>query len=461
MKKTTRREFFKTTFRAGAGIAVASVASPVVSWGKETESATLPAILGGSRSHAGGWPAWPVWKSPEFDGKLLEVMRSGVWSRAHNTDAFEARWAEMLGAKRCLSVVNGTNSLITALAQVGIGVGDEVITTPYTFVATVQAILMNGAIPVFADVDRETFQIDPVQIERKITKRTKAILPVHILGIPADMDRIMDIARRHGLIVIEDACQAHLASYGGKPVGTIGFAGCFSFQNSKNLPIGEGGAIVSDDDDFMDRCFSYHNLGFPYGSRAGSLSGAFMVGGKVRFSEYQAAIGLLELQDLERASALRWENGQYLTSKIAGIPGITPARLYPKTTRAVYHLFPFRYDKEQFCGMPRALFLRALEAEGVPCSSGYTPLQTQPFIRAAFESKLYRKVYPKSLLKYDAYLLKNSCPESDALCDEEAVWLTQNMLLAGHREMDEIAAAIEKVYSNAGRIMDASKKGEI
>lgn len=440
---------------------LAPILKPTLAWGKKQEAAKLPAILGGSKSHASGWPGWPAWKSPDYDEKLLNVMRSGIWSRARNTEEFERQWASMLGAKRCLAVVNGTNSLITAIAQAGIGIGDEVIVTPYTFVATIQAILMNGAIPVFADIDKETFQIDPAKIEKKITKKTKAILPVHILGIPADMPRIMAIARERNLIVIEDACQAHMAEIGGKKAGTIGFAGCFSFQTSKNLPIGEGGAIVSDDDGFMDKCYSYHNLGLPYGSQAGSLSGAFMVGGKVRFSEYQAAIGLLQLQELEKTTTMRWENGQYLDRKIRTIPGIAPARLYPGTTRAVYHLFPFRYDKNEFCGMPRALFLDALRAEGIPCSSGYTPLHTQPFIKAAFESKLYQKAYSKKEVNHDAFLSRNMCPESDALCNEEAVWMTQNMLLTNHSAMDDIANAIEKIHSFAGTIMDKFKKGEI
>ena len=461
MKKTDRRTFLKTGLVAGAGLTLAPVLRPTIAWGKETEAATVPAILGGSKAHTGDWPSWPEWKASEYEGKLLEVMRSGVWSRAGNTDAFEQMWASMVGSKRCLTLVNGTSALITALSQAGIGIGDEVITTPYTFVATVQAILVNGAIPVFADVDPQTFQIDPDKIEKKITKRTKAILPVHILGMPADMDRIMEIARKHDLVVIEDACQAHLAEYGGKRVGSIGFAGCFSFQNSKNMPIGEGGAIVSDNDEFMDRCYSYHDFGHPYGSQAGSLAGALMVGCKLRFSEYQAAIGLMEIQQLEANTDLRWDNGQYLDRKVSSIPGISAARLYPKTTKAVYHLFPLIYDSGEFCGMPRDIFLKSLQAEGVPCWSGYSPLHTQPFIKAAFESKLYKKVYSKSQLNYEAYIAKNACPESDALCNEKAVWFQQNLLLTDHAAMDDIARAIEKIHANAGSIMDKYKKGEI
>lgn len=457
-----RRKFLKNGAMTGAGLFLASLFTPGSLRAAAAEAAeakaSMPAILGGKKIHAAGWPAWPVWKTPDYEERVLSVLRSGVWSRAKVTAEFERTWAGMLGAKRCLSVVNGTNALITALAQSGIGVGDEVIVTPYTFVASVQAILMNGAIPVFADVDPETYQIDPVNIEKMVTDKTRAILPVHILGIPADMDRILEIGRRHNLTVIEDACQAHLAEYDGKKVGTLGHAGCFSFQNSKNLPIGEGGAIVSDDETFMDKCYSFHNLGLPYGTQAGSLAGAFMVGGKVRFSEYQAAIGLAEIQDLEKATALRWENGQYLDHLLREIPGIKPARMYPKTNRAVYHLFPFRYDREAFEGMPRSLFLKALAAEGVPCSSGYAPLHTQPFIQAAFESRLYRKVYSPEELDYKAFLERNACPKSDTLCNAESVWLSQNMLLTDHAAMDDIATAVEKIHRYAGKILKAQER---
>ncbi|MDD7456100.1 MAG: DegT/DnrJ/EryC1/StrS family aminotransferase [Bacteroidales bacterium] len=453
-----RRKFLKNGVLASTGLFLGSYLMPTTVLGRGTEGRSeLPAILGGEKTHAAAWPSWPVWKTPEYEAKVLEVLRSGVWSRAKVTAEFERRWAEMVGSKRCLSVVNGTNALITALSQSGVGIGDEVIVTPYTFVASVQAILLNGAIPVFADVDKETFQIDPENIAKKITAKTRAILPVHILGIPADMDRIMNIAHAHNLIVIEDACQAHLAEYDGEKIGTIGHAGCFSFQNSKNLPIGEGGAIVSDDETFMDKCYSFHNLGLPYGTQAGSLAGAFMVGGKIRFSEYQAAIGLVEMQDLEKATALRWENGQYLDRLLRQIPGISPAKMYPKTDRAVYHLFPFRYDKEAFEGMPRSLFLKALNAEGIPCSSGYAPLHTQPFIKAAFDSRLYRKVYAPEEIDYAAFLENNSCPKSDMLCNEEAVWMTQNMLLADHAAMDDIATAIEKIHRFAGKIQKSQK----
>lgn len=456
-----RRNFLKNTALAGAGLYLGSMVSPAKLWSGEIQAKkSLPAIIGGESIHTSGWPKWPMWKK-EYDEKVLEVLRSGHWFRARVTKEFEQKWAEMLGVKRALAISNGTNSLITALSQLGITAGDEVIVPPYTFVATVQAVLNRGAIPVFADIDRETLQIDPVQIERKITSRTKAILPVHILGIPADMTRIMDIARRHNLFVIEDACQAHLAEFNNKKVGSIGHAGCFSFQNSKNLPIGEGGAVVSNDEVFMDRCFAYHNQGFPYGTQLGEWSGSFMIGTNVRLSEYQSIVGLVQLPYMQDQANQRWENGRYLTEQIKGIPGITPIKFYPGVTKAVFHLYPYRYDKEEFEGMSRDLFLKAMNAEGITSASGYTPLHKQPFLKAAFESPLYQKVYPAEELDYNRYMEMNQCPQNDIICNEEAVWMTQNMLLADRSAMDDIAESIEKIRKHAGKIIRSAEKGEI
>lgn len=454
-----RRKFIRQSALGGASLLAAWHANTPYMWGQAKGNGSLPAILGGTKAHHDLWPAWPVWKSPDYDEKILEVLRNGIWSRAEITAEFERKWAETIGTKRCLSVVNGTNALITAVAQFDIGPGDEVIVPPYTFIATIQAILLNGAMPVFADIDPATFQIDPAKIETKITPRTKVILPVHILGIPADMVRINSIAQKHDLLVIEDACQAHLAEVNRKRVGSIGDAGCFSFQTTKNIPMGEGGAVVSDNDEFMNRCFSYHNLGLPYNTQTGTVNrGAIMVGSKIRLTEYQAMIGLLQMKNAEKETDKRWENAQYLSKRVKEIPGVSPAKLYQETTKAVYHLFPLLYDKEEFKGMSRSLFIESLQAEGVPCSAGYTPLHTQPFIKAAFESKLYRKIYNEKALDYEHFMQQNQCPVNDRICNEEAIWMSQNMLLGDKTSMDHIVNAIEKIHNNADRIIEKMRK---
>ncbi|MCE6992491.1 DegT/DnrJ/EryC1/StrS aminotransferase family protein [Dyadobacter sp. CY323] len=452
-KALSRREFVKQSSLAGLTAAIAA-GVPQTIMASGITMAQKPAILGGKPAwDSVKWPKWPVW-NPETDEKqLLEVIRSGVWSRAGVVTQFEKEWAAAVGAKRCLSVVNGTNALVVALNQLNVRGGDEVIVPPYTFISTVSSILSNGAMPVFVDVDPATFQMDPSKIEAKITPRTKAIMVVHILGLPSDMDAIMAIAKKHKLLVVEDACQAHLAEVNKQKVGTIGDAGCFSFQNSKNLPIGEGGAIVSDNDQFMDRCFSYSNLGTPYGTAAGVVgAGSIMQNTKVRFTEYQAAIGIAQLKRLDAETTTRNVNAEFLKSQIKDIPGILPYKMYKNVTRGAFHLFAFRYEKSAFKDLPRAGFLKAMRAEGVPCSSGYIPLNTQPFLKDTFESINYRKMYPKEMLDINIYNEKNKCPLNDKLCAEEAVWFTQNMLLGTKDDMASIAGAIEKVHKNAEKI---------
>ncbi len=451
-KKTLRREFIKNGSLASAGAILATSMTPSL-MAANTKGTGTAALLGGEPVRTKGWPSWPMWVADTDDKRVMDDIRSGVWSRSHIATEFEEKWAQALGAKRSLLMVNGTNSLITSLIQFNIGGGDEVIIPPYTFIATAAAVLAAGAIPVFADVDPETFLINPDKIEAKITSRTRAIIPVHIAGLPANMPRILQIAKKHNLVVIEDACQAHLAEVNHKKVGTIGNAGCFSFQNSKNLAIGEGGAIVSDDIEFMDRCYSYHNYGNPYGTLIGAAgAGTVIPGTKLRITEYQAAIGLAQLKRLEEQTTTRSENAQYLTSKLKSIPGIMPAKLYDCVTRVAYHLFPFRYKKEEFKGMSRKLFLSSLNAEGIPCSSGYQTLNTMPFLANAFKTKNFKKMYSSDMLDIRKYNERNQCPANDRLCNEEAVWFTQNMLLASKSDMDDIAKAIERIHDNAEKI---------
>jgi dTDP-4-amino-4,6-dideoxygalactose transaminase len=454
----SRREFLKQNSLVGAGAILSAGTIPSLLSGY-TAAEDKPAILGGIPVHTKSWPGWPIWNKESDEKQVLEVLRSGIWSRAGVVTEFEKRWAETVGAKRALAVVNGTNALIASLVNLGIGGGDEVIVPPYTFIATIIAVLQTGAMPVFADTDPETFQMDPEKIESRITPGTRAILPVHILGLPADMIKIMTIAKKYNLLVVEDACQAWLAEIDDKKVGTFGNAGCFSFQNSKNLAIGEGGAIVSDNDEFMDRCYSYHNYGNPYGAVVGEVgAGTVLAGTKLRITEYQAAIGLAQLKRLEEQTETRNINAAYLKTKIEKIPGILPYKLNPGVTRAAFHLFPFRYIKEEFQGLPREFFLKALNAEGVSCSSGYAELNKMPYLNNAFQSKNYQKMYPKEMLDFESYKEQNQCPVNARLCNEEAVWIPQNILLGTKTDMDDIALAIERIYTNAGKIKENQKK---
>ncbi len=447
-----RRTFLKT---AGLSAGAVLAHKPLTTFAS-TGSAGTPALLGGKKAHNGGWPRWPRWIPDQDEAKFLSTVRSGVWSRKGTVTEFEKRWAEAMGAKRCLAVVNGTNALITALTQLDVGAGDEVILPPYTFIGTPQSILMTGAIPIFCDIDPATYQLDPKKIESKITPRTRAILPVHILGLPADMTAIMAIAKKHKLLVVEDACQAWLAEINGKKCGTFGAAGCYSFQNSKNMAIGEGGAIVSDDEALMDRCYSFHNYGNPYGTAVGAVgAGTCMLGTKLRYTEYQAAMGLAQLKRLPAETALRHANAEYLKEKIRKIPGIVPYKFSPGVTLAAFHLFPFRYDQAAFGGgLSRGAFRKALSAEGVPSSPGYSRLNKMAYVKHAFQTKNFRRMYTEEELNYDAWMARSECPENDRLC-EEMIWLYQNLLLADRAAMDDIANAIAKIHANAEKLAKA------
>jgi dTDP-4-amino-4,6-dideoxygalactose transaminase len=441
-----RREFLN----AVSAVSLAAAASgSIPAYGDAGKDVGKPAILGGKPVRTKSWPPWPVWDE-SAEESVLEILRSGTWCRlgGKTVSEFEEKYAELMGVKRCVCTVNGTNALLTALHVLDIGVGDEVIVSPYTFIATYNVVFGSCALPVFADTDPETFQLNPDKIEERITENTRAILPVHILGLPANMDKIMAIARKHNLVVIEDACQAWLAEWRGKKCGTVGDLGCFSFQNSKHLPCGEGGAVIGNDDEIMDRCYSYHNCGRPFGS-VKATSGYPIMGTNRRMTEYQAAILLSQLKRLEKDTQKRTENADYLTSKIKSIPGILPAKLYEGTTRAVYHLYPFRYKKENFNNLPRDKFLSALSAEGVPCSSGYGPQYKDGVVEAVLNSKNFKRSFSKERL--DRYRKELHYPDNDQLCSE-AVWFTQNLLLGSKRDMDDIADAILKIYENRDKL---------
>lgn len=434
---------------ASAGSLAAVAARAIPAYGNLSKKASKPAILGGQAVRTKPFPHWPIWDRKHDEELVLSVLRSGVWSRAKVVAEFEKKYAELMGAKRCLATTNGTHALLTSLHVLGVGVGDEVLVPPYTFIATIDVIFLSGALPIMVDTDRETFQINPDRLEEKITGNTKAILPVHILGLPANMDKINAIAKKHNLLVVEDACQAWMAEWRGKKCGTLGDLGCFSFQNSKNLPCGEGGAIVGDDDAIMDQCHSYHNFGRPHGESMLTLSGYVRLGTKCRMAEYQAAILLAQMKRLEEQTKRRTQNAEYLTSRIKQIPGIIPHRLYEGVTRAAYHLYPFRYRQEDFDGLPRAKFLAALRAEGIPCSAGYSPTNKDPFFERTLRSRNFRKMYSKKQL--NRCREQNHCPGNDQLC-KEAVWFSQRLLLGSKEDMNDIADAVLKIYENRDKL---------
>jgi dTDP-4-amino-4,6-dideoxygalactose transaminase len=393
------------------------------------------AIEGGIPVRGDPFPSWPIWDENE-ERQLLEVLHSGHWGvlTGNKVHAFARAFADYQQAKHGLCVMSGTAALEIALRGIPISAGDEVITTPYTFIATVYAILTVGAIPVLVDIDPHTFNIDVEQIEGRITPKTRAILPVHFAGQPADMDAILSIARKHGLRVVEDACQAWGAEWRGQRVGALGDAGTFSFQASKNINAGEGGIIVTNDDQLEDTLWSLANVGR---SKDGLWYEYVREGWNSRMTEWQAAILLAQLQRADALSARRHRNARYLSEKLTAIPGIHPLQVDQRVTSHAWHLFIFRYHREAFAGLPREKFIAALQAEGIPCSPGYVvPLNHSPGLQDGLKRlRTFLKDVPSP----------PPCPVNERMCSQEAVWFTQNMLLGDEQDMDDIVTAIAKI----------------
>ncbi len=392
------------------------------------------AIQGGVPIRQKPFPAWPIWDENE-ERQLLEVLHSGNWGMlaGPKVHAFERTFAKYQQAKYGICVVNGTAALEVALSALGVGPGDEVITTPYTFVATINAVLMLGAIPILVDVNPETIGIDVTQIEDAITSKTKAILPVHIAGQPADMDAILTIAEKHGLRVAEDACQAWGAEWCGQRVGALGELGTFSFQASKNITAGEGGIIVTNDDKLADICWSLHNVG----RRKGGLWYEHVrLGWNYRLTEWQGAVLLAQLARADELAERRSRNALYLSEALKSIPGIQPFEVDPRVTRHAWHIFTFRYRSEEFGGMSRDRFIEVMQAEGIPCAPGYVPLNQSPALLDGLKGlqRFLEDVPPP-----------RPCPVAEQICAQQAVWLTQNMLLGGEQDMDDIVEAIAKI----------------
>ena len=432
-----------------------SAATAAAASGARAAAARLgekPALLGGKPIRKKSSRSWPVIKKND-EKSWTSVLRSLKWnrSRGRSVEEFEAAWAKTMGAKYCLATNGGTTALWAAMNALEVGPKDEVLVPPYTFIATINVVLLQHALPVFVDTDRETFQMDATKIEAAISPNTRTIMPVHLGGASADMDAILALAGKHNLSVVEDACQSHLAEWKGRPVSTLGDAGCFSFQASKNLNCGEGGALITNSDALMARAERFHSNGKSFEKSATPLPHAIN-GCNVRMTEFQAALLISQMERLETQARLRDSNADYLTGMLHEIDGIEPARMYKGCTRNAYHLYMFRYDAEAFAGLPRAQFLKALRAEGVGCSSGYTPLNKNPFLKHTFESRAFKKIY--SAKEIDRWFERNHMPENDRLC-EEAVWFTQSTLLSDRADMEQIASAIRKVQKFATELRDA------
>lgn len=400
------------------------------------------AVLGGTPVCPHPWPAWPVFDNHERQ-LLNGVLESGQWWFGERVREFEVAYAAFQGAKCAVSCTNGTTAIEMGLRALGVVEGDEVIVPPYSFVATASAVVTVGAIPVFADIEPDTLNLDPTDVEAKLTARTKAIIPVHVSGRMADMDRFGALAAKRGVRVLEDAAHAWGSEWRGRGAGTLGQCGTFSFQVSKNLTAGEGGVLVSDDDALADLCRSFSHCGRRKG---GPWYDHDYLGSNLRLTEFQAAVLLGQLQRLPDQMARREVGAAVLDRALAGVSGIRLLSPEPRMTRRSYHMYIFRVDEEAL-GISRDRFLEALCAEGVPASKGwYQPLYRNGVFQNAHRGAAHGIISP--LANKGVRYTDTHCPVCEQVC-RDAVWISHQALLAGDAQVSLIADAVAKVVANA------------
>jgi dTDP-4-amino-4,6-dideoxygalactose transaminase len=403
------------------------------------------AINGGSPIRTKPFLKWPVYDDQEISN-LTKVVESGKWGAMHGdmVKTFSEKYASYHQAKYGICVNSGTTALKIALQAAGVDAGQEVILPCYTFIASATAILEAGAIPVFVDIDPETYNIDINQIGAAITDRTAAIMPVHFSGRPCNMDEIIGIAKKHNLKVIEDAAQAWGSEWRNKKVGAIGDAGGFSFQSSKNITSAEGGIILSNDDETAKFCRSFANCGRVDG---GVWYEHYYLGGNFRMSEFHGAVLLAQFDRYPEMKAKREANAKYLNKLLAEIEGAAILKDDKNVTSHSMHLYIWRYKKEFFNSTPKDTFLEALKKEGIVASAGYSiPLYAQPvFKNLAFGARGKKVEIGVDYAKY--YL-----PETEKACYDEAVWIPQFVMLGEKQDMQDIADAIIKIKENIGEL---------
>ncbi|MEV4106144.1 DegT/DnrJ/EryC1/StrS family aminotransferase [Nonomuraea sp. NPDC049695] len=381
------------------------------------------AIRGGIPVRSAPWPSWPPPLDPAQRELVTKVLESGLWGATQGGSVvadLTAAFARLSGVPYGVAVGNATLGLFAALRGLGVGRGDEVVVPAYTFVASATAVLLTGATPVIADVDPADLHLSAQTVQDALTGRTAAIMPVHLAGSPAAMDPLNALAARHGLAVVEDAAQAHGATYHDRPVGGLGDAGVYSFQSSKAMTAGEGGLIVCRDEAVHGRVWSACNVGRELGGR---WYGHPSVGWNLRLTEIQAALLLPWLDRLDEEIDRRNAFCAALEHELAAVPGVSVVPRPEGTTRDSRHLLMLRLDP----GVDRAFVLAAMAAEGVPLDAGYPPLGTM----AALTAEGARA---------------EPCPAAEQAA-RTVVWVRQAMLMTAPEAAADVAEALAKVLS--------------
>ncbi|MBA3450786.1 MAG: DegT/DnrJ/EryC1/StrS family aminotransferase [Chloroflexia bacterium] len=397
-----------------------------------------PAAAADLQTWAGSWPRAA---DATAEAQVLDVLRSGRWGRLHPdsyAERFENAFAAYQDARHGIAVANGTVSLQLILRTLNIGLGDEVIVPALTFIATASAVAEVGAVPIFADIEAETLTIDPESVAAAITPRTRAIIGVHYGGFPIDFDRLLPLAAQHGLFLIEDAAHAQGSAWRGVRVGAFGTFGSFSLQESKALPAGEGGIILTNDDALAERARLLHSIGRRT-DQPGYLH--YALASNYRLSELQAALLLAQLTHLPEQVAARDAAGRALDAALAGTGILIPQRRDERVTQRGYYFAVFRYQQHALDGIPRGAFLEALEAEGVPASIGYGV----PVYRyAAFSPDALQSSPLRGLDNVPAYH-RLHLPVTERVSTQELMTIPHWVLLAGAEGVRAIVDAVAKI----------------
>lgn len=416
------------------------------------------ALKGGPAVRTEDFHPWPVFDAREEEA-LLRVLRSGHWWRYSYTSGvtmeesdeagqsqvrlFQEEFARHHGSAHGIACNNGTAALDMVIRALGIGPGDEVIVPAYTYIASCTCALQSNAIPIFVDIDPDTYNIDPGRVEEAITDRTRAVIPCHFGGQVADMDRLLKIGAEHDVAIIEDAAHAHGAEWDGRKAGSIGIAGTFSFQNSKNMTAGEGGIVVMDDAELAE---TVESLTWSGRAKGRPWYEFHRLGWNNRLTELQGAILRPQLARLQEQNAVRRANTQALTEMLSQVDGLDPVKIDPRARTCSVHIYMIRYNPEAFGGLPRETLLEAVNAEGVPAFSGYThALYSNPmFVNKAFHA-------PGCPEDYTAFA--EVCPVTERAVAYEAIWLEQRLFLGTRRDMEDIAEAFTKVKQNVAELL--------
>lgn len=427
------------------------------------------ALLGGEKIRKEPFPSHPIMGEEERK-EVLEVLESGILSGFVGKvgDAFlggpkvrklEEEFIKYFNIKYAIAVNSATAGLHVALAACGIGPGDEVIVSPYTMSASASSILMQNAIPVFVDIQEDIFCLDSQKIEEAISPRTKAILVVHLFGHPAEIDDIRSIAQKHKLLIIEDCAQAPGATYRGKPVGTIGDIGIFSFNQHKTITTGEGGVVITNNDRFAARARLIRNHGEVVVKDMGCEDIVNILGWNYRMTELEAAVGFAQFKKLDKLTQHRIDLADYLMEKLSKYEGITTPVVYPES-KHVYFVYPIRYNEDKI-GISRDLFVKAINAEGVPFAAGYVkPIYLEPLYQRRIcygkQGCPFSCLYYKGEVHYD----KGLCPTAERLYEKELMLTGLCRFPLTIEDITGVVRAFEKIFDNISKLKTMEERSD-